>query len=1118
MAMQEISASSFSYALQQLVEKLLEVDEEISVDNRTSPEDQLKNPIANFINDLTKGLAGKVRVVTEHRQLSGDVVEGVRLDMAVKRGPGTVIGHVELKSPGKSANPYRKSGWTKHDRKQWGRLEHHPNLVYSNGWEWTLLRHGAGRPLLHVVLTPGPEGDLPEDQVSTLRKMLSQFLSWIPMAPSSPKALATQLAPLTCFLRDSVVNALEEASVKTTGLPALYQKWQADLIPGATLEDFADSFAQTFTYALLLARIESDQTEDEVFTASTVTGSLLRNGHKLIGSVLKLMAQPTNRFAIEGAIGLLESTIGAVDSVKLGSKSDPWLYFYEDFLAAYDPKMRNDAGVYYTPVEIVRFQVRLLDEILRSRFGRQRGLATQDVNILDPAVGTGAYPLAVSERVLEESRSPHSDARSLGRRLFGFELLVGPYSVAHLRLTQMLEQTGVELGQDGVQIFLTNTLTDPGDISGDNQQISFWEIEQNINEETRRAGLVKNQQTKIQVILGNPPYDRGSKEKTLGAGSKRFPNVILEEVDGRAPLLDDFIQPLQKIGAGGQAKNLYNSYVYFIRWAMWKAGEQHKDKAGIVSFITSSSYLRGPGFAGMREYMRRVFDELWIVDLGGEGRGARKEENVFNIQTPVAIFFGVQWEKNSTGTTRKHGDRMRSKARVHYTRISGTSAEKLALLADLHSPDQSDDWVQLQKNDWHSKFVPDTTAGMAEFVPLDWIFPWSHSGVQFKRKWPIGASKETLERRWRALVRDPENAQLNFRETSQKTIDRAGVDLVRGEELKPFSEDSSSVEPVRYGYRSFDRHYALADSRLCDRPRPQLWDISSDQQLYFATLTTTSLSHGPALTVSPYVPDLHYFRGSYGAKNIHPLYRTESDQEPNVSALLRRALESVYGKAISPEGIACYVFGLLGTGAFTSKYEDELAESEARVPFTRDYALFESVRKFGQGLIFEQTWGERLSELNEFGQPARIRFRGQARVGHESPREPYPESWTYSPETRQLKIGDGGIFKNVLPEVMDYNVSGMKVVSSWLGYRMKSPSGRSSSPLDQIQAQKWSHDRELLELLWQLEFFVEAEQKGTRLLEAVADGPLIPVEELGPPQSSESKAPRQQARNQRSLL
>lgn len=787
-------------------------------------------------------------------------------------------------------------------------------------------------------------------------------------------------------------------------------------------------------------------------------------------------------------------------------------HFYEDFLATYDPKMRNDAGVYYTPVEVVRFQVRLLDEILRTRFGRQRGLGADDIQLLDPAAGTGAYPLAVAEHVLRDSPAPVDDARSLARRMFAFELLVGPYSVAHLRLTQMLEQTGAELGADGVQVFLTNTLTDAGDIAGANQQISIWEIEQNLNEETRRAGLVKKADTHIRVILGNPPYDRGSRQKTLGVGSERFPNVILQEGNDRDPLLDDFIKPLKLIGAGGQAKNLYNSYVYFIRWAIWKACEQHRDEAGVVSFITSSSYLRGPGFAGMREYMRRMFDELWIVDLGGEGRGARKEENVFAIQTPVAIFFGIQWEKTRTGSAKKHSDRIRSKAAVHYLRVKGTREEKLAALSAVTKPTDDSDWVRLESDDWHGKFVPDTAASMTAFAPLDWVFPWSHSGVQFKRKWPIGTSKAALERRWSELEADEPSRRTNFRETGQKKLSNPGLHLVRGTSLPALAENISAVEPVPYGYRSFDRKYAFPDSRLCDRPRPQLWDAFSDRQVYFATLTSTSTSEGPALTVSPYVPDLHFFRGSFGAKDVRPLCRTDGSDAPNVSSILLSVLAQTYAESVGAEDVASYVFGLLGTGAYTAKFADEVAESPARVPFTSDFALFQEVRDFGRRLVFEQTWGERFGELNEFGQPVGQRFRGQARVDQPTSTGEYPDEWAYDAEAHALRIGGSGIISGVAPEVMAYNVSGMNVVASWLGYRMKTPAGKSSSPLDQIQAEMWEFDRELLELLWQVEFFLAAEADGARLLDRVVTGDLVAVERMGPPPANEVKAPPKASR------
>lgn len=1100
-------AHTIATACNDLACALLAVERELATDRRTSPEDQLKVPISTFLTAVGNTRSNQVNVFTEHRQLSGDNVEGVRLDMAVKNGRGQLTGHLELKSPNKSANPYRQSGWSKHDKKQWKRLENHSNLIYTNGWEWTLLRHGAGQPLAHIQLTPNPEGELPENQVEELSNLLDQFLSWKPTSPSSPKGLADQLAPLTRLLRDSVVEVITDNT--PDALDNLYANWRKDLMPGATAKDFADSFAQTFTYALLLARVESTVPAD-TFTASVVTPDLRHNGHRLIGSVLEVMAQPSNRILVEGPVSLLESVIGAVDVDKFTSDADPWLYFYEDFLAAYDPKMRADAGVYYTPVQIVEMQVRLLDEILKTRFGRPDGLGDDATSVLDNATGTATYPLAVARHVLGQAASPQDAARSLAQRLYAFELLMGPYAVAHMRLTQMLESTGIELGKDGVNVYLTNSLTDPGDVSADGSQMTLWEVMADINEETRKAGLVKNDQTPIRVILGNPPYDRGSRQKTLGTGSTEHRNIVLEEHNGHPALLDDFITPLTERGQGGQAKNLYNTYVYFIRWAIWKICEQRENETGVVSYITSSSYLRGPGFAGLREYMRKVFDEIWIVDLGGEGRGARKEENVFAIQTPVAVFFGIQHPKNSRGQTRHHTTRIKNPATVYYQRIEGTRQEKLDAMAGVCPPELGDGWVELTEKDWGDKFVPSSAAALSDGVPLDVIFPWFFSGCKAGRRWPISPTQEALHKRIQTLqnANDEEGEDLfknspsgrKYRESSRSSI------IPDSCSTTPVSQDSRLVElkPIAYGYRSFDRQWIVPDHRLLDRPGPSFGAAGGDQ-LFLVTLTSTALGFGPAVTVSPYVPDLHFFNNR-GAKDVHPLYRTAGTTQPNISSALLAALTSTYNREVEPFEVAAYVVGLLGTGAYTQRFGEELSEAVAHVPFTADTALFEQVVDFGRRIIFEQTWGERGGKLNQFGQPTGTRFKGTATITIPTPEGTYPENWDYDEDNHQLQVGTAR-FDHVSPQIASFEVSGMNVLSSWLGYRMKTPAGKSSSPLDQMQSDSWHLDGELLELLWQIEFMINAEKEGSQLLEQVVSSNLISVADLGQPTPQEQKAP-----------
>lgn len=631
---------------------------------------------------------------------------------------------------------------------------------------------------------------------------------------------------------------------------------------------------------------------------------------------------------------------------------------------------------------------------------------------------------------------------------------------------------------------------------------------EDINEENRRAGLVKKQQTPIRVIVGNPPYLRTSLKETLGAGSTTYRNVILEDHGDQAPLLDDFLEPLKARGWGGQAKNIYNYYVYFVRWAIWKACEQHKNETGIVSFITGSSYLRGPGFAGMREYMRRMFDELWIIDLGGEGRGGRKEENVFKIKTPVAIFVGIQHPNTATGKPKRHSDRIKQQAKVYYQRIIGTKEEKLGALGAVDVPERDGKWEKLSNGDWAAKFVPSSAASLSDGIPLDLVFSWVHSGVQFKRKWPIGSSSDVLERRWEHLKETSESEEKAalFYETDSRNIDKAGVNLLTLESIPAFIDCSKMLKPIRYGYRSFDRQYALPDSRVNDRPRPPLWDSFSSEQLFLVNLTSTALGDGPAVTLSPYVPDMDFFRGSYGAKNIHPLYRTAGVTQPNISTSLQTALETTYGREVEPFEIAAYVVGLLGTSAYTKRFADELAESVAHVPFTADFDLFSEIVEFGRSIIFEQTWGERGAELNQFGQPTGERFKGAATIVSPTPENDYPESWSYDADSHQILVGEG-VFGNVSPDVAGYEVSDMNVLGSWLGYRMKEPAGRSSSPLDQMQANTWKYDGELLELLWQLEFMINAEPRGAELLERVIVGEIIPPIKLGVPTSTEKQAP-----------
>ena len=466
------------------------------------------------------------------------------------------------------------------------------------------------------------------------------------------------------ILRDDVKDAL---AAHAPGVTAAAADWRRYLFPGADDNQFADAYAQTVTFSLLLARSNGS---DTLFLDEAIAS--LTHANSLLSRALMVLTDPLVKEHLSTSLSLLQRVINRVPAGTMsGGRRDPWLHFYEDFLSKYDPALRKDAGAYYTPVEVVQAQVRIADHLLRSRMNKPMGFATGGVNVLDPAVGTGTYLLGIVEHALtevEKAEGPGAmPARAdvLGSALYGFEIMVGPYAVAALRLTRMLQQYGGHVPGDGAQVMLTNTLESP------HEKIPELPLlYQPIGLEHKRAKRVKDT-VPVLVCIGNPPYDRHAAatadNRAMTGGWVRWG----ESKSGSDAILGDFIEPVKRAGHGGDLKNLYNLYVYFWRWALWKTFEHDLATGpGIVSYISASSFIDGDAFLGMRRWMRKQCDEIWVIDLGGEGRGTRKDDNVFAIQTPVAITVAVRYGSPKPG----------SPAKSHYARVKGKRAEKLATL------------------------------------------------------------------------------------------------------------------------------------------------------------------------------------------------------------------------------------------------------------------------------------------------------------------------------------------------------------------------------------------------------------------------------------------------------
>lgn len=879
------------------------------------PEDQLKPGVAELFKSAgaASGLIVGTRTETqlpEHK---------VRPDIAIYVG-GLICGYIELKAPGLGADAPKLKG--DRNKKQWEKLKGLPNLIYTDGREWALYRGGErpdGQPIVRFYDDPTVKGKAATTKADAegLKRLFRDFLGWQPSVPHNPSGLANYLAPLSRFLRSEVENALGRSG---SAVALLANEWRQFFFPDADNGKFADAYAQTVTYAMLLARLSGAGKLDPADAAKT-----LDKNNGLLARTLELLGQAEARKELSVGFEMLQRSLEALDPNDfLKSKPDLWLYFYEDFLAAYDPKLRKDYGVYYTPREVVELQVRLASELLERRFGKKLGFADDGVVFLDPAVGTGTYPVAAVkhglEKVAKRAGKPAVPARAkqMAENMYGFEVLVGPYAVAHLRLTQALEgaindskaadEPEEKLGRR-LNIYLADTLESPNSAPPGGLDLTHKALTQ----EHEAARKVKNDGD-ILVCLGNPPYDRqrieGEHDDEMRKGGwVRFGDKVKGGAkladQGVKPIFDDFLEPARRAGHGVYLQVMYNDYLYFWRWALWRMFER-QNSGGIVTFITASSFIAGPGFVGVREVMRKTFDEMWIIDLGGDNLGTRKTPNVFNIQTPVAITIGLRAKSGNAGKP----------ATVKYTKVNATNREAKLAALDAFGEFSALSWRGCP-DDWQAPFLPVGKGHFFDWPKLEDIFPWRYNGTQWFRGWTVAPTEELLRTRLRQIVNASGDGKKKlFKESAHRKINKRYASSIPGGNEKPVEaltiDDVAQLNVVRFGRRSFDRCWAIIDARFGDRLRQPLWETISDKQIFFTSLMAVPLAEGPAMQSTIYLPDCHIVRGSYGGRDIFPLYRDTAGAEPNVSSGLLDTLGKVFGARPTAEDLAAYVYAILG--------------------------------------------------------------------------------------------------------------------------------------------------------------------------------------------------------------
>jgi hypothetical protein len=700
-----------------------------------SPEDQLRGPLDQLVQDIVAAL-GAANVVLVGESSVQELK--TRPDFAVTK-QNLLVGFIELKAPGKGADP--RSFDDPHDKEQWQKLKFLPNLVYTDGNSFSLWQdsklQGEIVQLEGSVESAGASLRAP----SGLLRLFEKFLGWNPIPPRSAPELAEISARLCRLLRDEVIEQMERGSAALTSLAA---DWRRTLFPDASNETFADGYAQAVTFGLLMARAQGI-----VLTAGLDQVSrTLRQTNLLIGTALRVLTDDVdNQATLKTSLNTLTRVLDVVHWPTI-SKGGPeaWLYFYEGFLSVYDNALRKKTGSYYTPPEIVTAMVRLVDETLRDerRFGVAEGLASPDVTLADPAMGTGTFLLGVLQRIAERVEEDQGKGavpamiRAALARLIGFEIQFGPFAVAQLRLTaevlDLLEANTAEPEHIDLRLFLTDTLGNPNE---EHEYIPH--ILSPLAASRRSANQIKRAEP-ITVVIGNPPY----RERARGRGGW----VESGTANALAPLRA-WVPPVEW-GVSAHVKHLRNLYVYFWRWATWKVfggsivtpdAPPATPQQGVVCFITVAGFLNGPGFEKMRSDLRRDTDEIWVIDCSPEGHQPLVASRVFQaVQQPVCIVLAV----------RLAGCDPNAPARLRFRSLPvGTRDDKFEAISAVTL--DSGGWTDCP-SDWRSAFLPAATGEWDTFPALEDFFVYNGSGVMPGRTWVIAPDRESLARRWERLA------------------------------------------------------------------------------------------------------------------------------------------------------------------------------------------------------------------------------------------------------------------------------------------------------------------------------------------------------------------------------
>ncbi|MBI1402288.1 MAG: DNA methyltransferase [Porphyrobacter sp.] len=1020
---------------------------------------------------LFKSIDPALTVINEPRR----TVDVGAPDFVFQRGD-VAIGWCEAKDIGKDIRKFATGDYSKAQKERYRKGL--PNLIYTNGLDFEFIRDGEHVTFVSIA-DLAPNLPAKPDAFATLQTRLAEFAHVTPLSVTSSKRLAELMAGKAALIKDIMGNALvadmkaKDADEPATDLIGQYEAFKANLIHDITVEEFADIYAETIAYGLFAARLH-DETPKTFNRAEAL--ELLPKSNPFLRELFIYIAGPNLDDRLRRVVDDLCAVFLATDMDKVlrhfgkvTKRQDPFLHFYEDFLAEYNPAKRKARGVWYTPEPVVNFIVRAVDEVLKTEFGLADGLADTSrisidwdtgqtdkngkpatirkevhrVQILDPATGTGTFLAEVVKLVAERVKGVAPGQwsqyveRDLIPRIHGFELLMASYAMCHMKLDMIL--TGLGYKPSGnpprLGVYLTNSLEE-----GERVDQTLFGLSRAIANEAKAASDIKRQ-TPIMCVIGNPPYSGISQNNG-------------EWITG---LIEDY-KYVDGVHFGERKHWLQDDYVKFIRFAESMIA---KNGEGVLGFITNHGYLDNPTFRGMRWHLMNTFDRIYVLDLHGNSlkqevapRGV-VDRNVFDIMQGVAIIVGVKKrrrDKKPKALGEVFHGQLWGAREGKYEALWGGDAKTLMPAALPHMAPS----YPFVPRDFDALAAYDDGFSIAEF------FSSNVAGIVTARDGlVIGQTKEELRERITKFadpnLSDGEVRSLFFGNTKGGKYppgDTRGWKLPEARkslQASRWQDDLKSID-----YRPFDQRAILSRPDMVDWGRVEFMQNVRDRPNLSVSFTRTIEGGRPFADIFVHhLPITHHTLSIKEVNYLAPLFLYPDEQDLDQSIRVNfdpklyakiRAAAGLTGKAPAPDSamvesgafraatgdarpdevkVFDYIYGVLHCPAYRETYAEFLKIDFPRVPFPPSPQVFRTISEQGEAL-------RRLHLMEDAAiGPAPYPFHGEGDSVVDKPRfEPQPDG------TGRVYIngkGDEGQYFEGVPSVSwGFPIGGYQPAQKWL--------------------------------------------------------------------------------------